>query len=55
MLCKAGTALVLAALIAGHMPPKTPRLREIAAELHQAQPQAQVKAGIAALFQARKG
>ncbi len=46
---KAGVAFVLAALITGQITP-SPRWRDVAADLHQAQPQAKVKAQIAALL-----
>ena len=42
---KAGTAFVLVALVTGTMPPLSPHWRAVAADLHQAQPQAKVKAG----------
>jgi hypothetical protein len=53
-LLRAGTAMVLIALITGHMPSLSPRWRAVAAELHQAEPQAKVKAAVQSLLM-RKG
>jgi len=52
---KAGTAFVLAALITGTMPPLSPHWRAVAADLHQAEPQAKVKAAVFALLDGKKG
>jgi hypothetical protein len=51
---RAGTAIVLIALITGHMPSLSPRWRAVAADLHQALPQAKVKAAVHSLLM-RKG
>ena len=51
---KAGTAFVLALLITGTMPPLSPHWRAVAADLHQAKPQAKVKAAVFSLL-AQKG
>jgi hypothetical protein len=47
LICKAGAAFVLAALITGKLAPD-PHWRAVAMELHQAQPQAQVKSKVKA-------
>lgn len=52
---KAGTAFVLALLITGNMPPLSPRWRAVAADLHQATPQAKVKSAVFALLNGKKG
>ena len=52
---KAGAALVLAALITGTMPPLSPHWRAVAADLHQAAPQAKVKAAVFSLLHGGKG
>jgi len=52
---KAGAALVLVALVTGTMPPLSPHWRAVAADLHQAQPQAKVKAAVFALLHGKKG
>jgi hypothetical protein len=49
----AGTAFVLAALLTGHLTPG-PHWRAVRADLHQAQPQAKVKAELGALFHSGK-
>jgi len=49
ILLQAGVAFVLAALITGQMPPLSPRWLAVKADLHQAQPQARLKAQIATL------
>ncbi len=46
--------MVLIALITGHMPSLSPRWRAVAADLHQAEPQAKVKAVVQSLLM-RKG
>src|SRR3954466_7028579 len=51
---RAGTAIVLIAVITGHMPSLSPRWRAVAADLHQAKPQAKVKAAVHSLL-TRKG
>ena len=45
----AGPAFVLAALLTGHLTP-SPHWQAVRADLHQAQPQAKVKAELQALF-----
>jgi len=52
---KAGVAFVLAALITGNVPPLSPHWRAVAADLHQAEPQAKVKAAVFSLFDSKKG
>jgi hypothetical protein len=52
---KAGTAFLFAALITGTLPPLSPHWRAVAADLHQAQPQAKVKAAVLSLLAGRKG
>ncbi len=52
---KAGTAFALALLVTGTMPPLSPHWRAVAAELHQAQPQAKVKSAVFVLFHGKKG
>jgi hypothetical protein len=52
---KAGAALVLVALVTGTMPSLSPHWRAVAADLHQAQPQARVKAAVFALLHGKKG
>lgn len=47
---KAGSAFALVALITGTVPPPSPQWQ--AADLHQATPQAKVKAAVSSLFQA---
>jgi len=54
LICKAGAAFVLAALLAGKIVPD-PHWRAVAAELHQARPQAKVQARLSALFHHEKG
>lgn len=49
ILLQAGVAFVLAALITGQMPPLSLRWQAVKADLHQAQPQARLKAQIATL------
>ncbi|MBA2587951.1 MAG: hypothetical protein H0U98_04925 [Alphaproteobacteria bacterium] len=55
----AGAALVLVALVTGTMPPLSPHWRVMAADLHQARLQAQVKsrvkAAVFALLHGKKG
>ena len=53
-LFQAGTAIVLIALLTGHMPSLSPRWRAVATQIHQAEPQAKVKAAVHALLM-RKG
>jgi hypothetical protein len=48
-------AFALAALITGTMPPLSPHWRAVAADLHQAMPQAKVKAAVLTLLHGRKG
>ena len=55
VLFKAGAAFVFAALLTGYLPPLSPEWRAVAADLHQAQPQAKVKASVISLFQNKKG
>jgi hypothetical protein len=50
ILCKAGAAFVFAAMLTGNFPPLSPYWRAVAADLHQAQPQAKVKAAVFSLF-----
>ena len=52
---KAGTAFVLAALATGTLPPLSPHWRAVAADLHQAEPQAKVKAAVFSLLDGKKG
>jgi hypothetical protein len=52
---KAGSAFVLAALFTGTMPPLSPHWRAAAADLHQAEPQAKVKAAVFAPLDGKKG
>jgi hypothetical protein len=54
-LLKAGMAFALVALITGTMPPLSPHWRAVAADLHQAMPQAKVKAAVLSLFHSEKG
>ena len=54
LICKAGAAFVLAALLTGKLAPD-PHWRAVATELHQVQPQAQVKARLSALLHHEKG
>jgi hypothetical protein len=54
-LLKAGAASALVALITGTLPPLSPHWRAMAADLHQATPQAEVKAAVFSLFQSGKG
>jgi hypothetical protein len=51
---QAGAAFVAVALATGTLPPLSPHWRAVAAELHQAQPRAKVKAGFLSLFQDKK-
>jgi len=51
-LLNAGAAF---ALITGTMPPLRPHWRAVAADLHQATPQAKVRAAFFSLFQGGKG
>ena len=51
----AGAAFAFAALLSGNIPPLSPRWRAVAADLHQAQPQAKVKAAVFSLFHNKKG
>jgi hypothetical protein len=53
-LFKAAVAFVLAALISGSLT-VGPRWRVVAEDIHQAQPQAKVKAELRALFAGEKG
>ena len=55
ILFKAGVAFVFAALLTGNFPPLSPHWRAVAADLHQAQPQAKVKATVISLFLNKKG
>jgi hypothetical protein len=55
ILFKAGVAFVFAALLTGNFPPLSPHWRVVAADLHQAQPQAKVKATVFSLFHNKKG
>jgi hypothetical protein len=48
---KAAAAFFLAALFHGSLPPLNPHWRAVAAELHQARPQAGLQAELHALFQ----
>jgi hypothetical protein len=48
----AAAAFTLVAVVTGHLTPG-PHWRDVAADLHQAQPQAKVKAELHALFQAK--
>ncbi len=50
---KAGTAFVLVALITGTMPPLSPHWRAVAADIHQAKPQAKVKAAVLSLIRGK--
>ena len=52
---KAGAAFVFAALLTGNIPPLSPHWRAVAADLHQAQPRAKVKAAVFSLFHNKKG
>ena len=52
---KAATAFVLVALVTGTMPPLSPHWRAVAADLHQAAPQAKVKSAVLSLLQGGKG
>jgi hypothetical protein len=54
-LFKAGVAFVLAALITGTLPSLSPQWRAVAADLHQAEPQAKVKAAVFSLLHGKKG
>ncbi len=58
-LLKAGAGIAIAALIAGAVPPLSPAWRAVAADLHQAEPQARMKTTVAAtlrlLLQQEKG
>jgi hypothetical protein len=51
---KAGAAFFMVAVMTGALPPLSPHWRAVAADLHQAGPQAQVKAAVLSLL-ARKG
>lgn len=55
ILFKAGAAFVFAALVTGSLPPLSPHWRVVAADLHQAEPQAKVKAAVFSLFHNKKG
>ncbi|MEY4966196.1 MAG: hypothetical protein RL274_1779 [Pseudomonadota bacterium] len=55
ILFKAGVAFVFAAQLTGNFPPLSPHWRAVAADLHQAQPQAKVKATVFSLFHNKKG
>lgn len=55
LLFRAGTALLFVALMTGHLPPLSPHWRAVAADLAHAQPESQLKAQGAALFQDGKG
>jgi hypothetical protein len=48
----AAAVFTLIAIVTGHLTPG-PHWREVAADLHQAQPQARLKADIHALFQGK--
>lgn len=54
VLFKAGVAFVFAALLTGNFPPLSPQWRAVAADLHQAEPQAKVKAAVFSLFHTKK-
>jgi hypothetical protein len=54
-LFKAGTAFFLAALITGHVPPLSPHWRAVAADLHQAEPQAKVKGAVLSMLHKQEG
>lgn len=51
---KAGAGFVFAALVTANFPPLSPQWRAVAADLHQAQPQAKVKAAVFSLFHDKK-
>lgn len=55
VLFKAIAAFAFAALISGNLPPLSPQWRAVAADLHQAEPQAKLKAAVFSLFQNKKG
>ncbi len=55
VLFKAGAAFVCAALLTGNLPPLSPHWRAVAADLHQAEPQAKVKSAVFSLFHTKKG
>jgi len=55
VLFKAGAAFIFAALLTGNLPPLSPQWRAVAADLHQAEPQAKVKAAVFSLFHNKKG
>lgn len=52
---QATTAFALAALLTGHLQLLSPRWRAVAADLHQAHPQAKVQAAVLSLFHGAKG
>jgi hypothetical protein len=54
VLFKAGAAFFCAALLSGNLPPLSPQLRAVAADLHQVEPQAKVKAAVFSLFLTKK-
>jgi hypothetical protein len=54
-LLKAGSAFALVALTTGTVPPLSPHWRAVTADLHQAMPQAKVKAAVMTLFHGEKG
>ena len=55
VLFKAAAAFAFAALLSGNFPPLSPQWRAVAADLHQAEPQAKVKAAVFSLFHNKKG
>ncbi|MEY4707250.1 MAG: hypothetical protein RJB58_973 [Pseudomonadota bacterium] len=55
VLFKAGAAFIFAALLTGNLPPLSPQWRAVAADLHQAEPQAKVKAAVFSLLHNKKG
>ena len=52
---KAGAAFFIAAVMTGALPPLSPHWRAVAADLHQAEPQAKVKAAVFGLLHGKKG
>lgn len=55
LLFRAGTALVFATLISGHLPALGPHWRAVAVDLNHAQPEARLKAEALVLFRWQKG
>jgi len=51
---QAGVACVAVALVTGTVPPLGPHWRAVAADLHQAEPQAKVRAELHTLFHGGK-